>query len=120
MYTEESDPHDPSRHGVWLKAQTRVWGYDLANAGDHKEFAKRLTDNPAAVDPNRKEASQNLSADYTVGKTTYTPDDNVVERLQVAGLMAPSGEVNRILETVVNNILVTNDLDIPAMRCGFC
>ena len=117
VYTEESDPHDPSRHGVWLKAQTRVWGYDLANAGDHKEFAKRLTDNPAAVDPNRKEASQNLSADYTVGKTTYTPDDNVVERLQVAGLMAPSGDVNRILETVVNNILVTNDLDIPAVRC---
>jgi len=117
VYTEESDPHDPSRHGVWLKAQTRVWGYDLANAGDHKEYAKRLTDNPAALDPNRKEASQNLSADYTVEKTTYTPDDNVVERLQLAGLMAPSGEVNRILETVVNNILVTNDLDIPAVRC---
>jgi hypothetical protein len=117
VYTEESDPHDSSRHGVWLKAQTRVWGYDLANAGDHREFAKRLTDNPAAVDPNRKEASQNLNPDYTVGQTTYTPDDKVVERLQVAGLMAPNGQVNQVLETVVNNILVTNDLDIPAVRC---
>jgi hypothetical protein len=117
VYTEESDPKDPSRHGLWFKAQTRVWGYDLANAGDHKEFAKRLTDTPSAVDPNRQEASQNLNPEYTVGKTTYTPDDDVVERLQVAGLMAPSGEVNRILETVVNNILVTNDLDIPAVRC---
>ena len=117
VYTEESDPHDPSRHGVWFKAQTRVWGYDLANAGDHREFAKKLTDTPTFVDPNRHETSQDLNPDYTVGKTTYTADDKVVERLQVAGLMAPDGEVNRILQTVVNNILVTNDLDIPSIRC---
>jgi hypothetical protein len=116
VYTEESDPKDQSRHGLWFKAQTRIWGYDLANAGDHKEYAKRLTDTPGNVDPNRKEASQSLSADYTLGKTTYTADDNVVERLQVAGLMAPDGDVNKVLETVVNNILVTNDLDIPAVR----
>lgn len=117
VYTEESDPHDSSRKGVWLKAQTRVWGYDLANAGDHKEYAKRLTDNPTGVDPNRHEASQGLDPSLTLGKSTYTADDDVVERLQVAGLMAPDGEVNRVLQTVVNNILVTNDLDIPAVRC---
>jgi hypothetical protein len=116
VYTEESDPKDPTRHGLWFKAQTRIWGYDLANAGDHKEYAKRLTDTPGNIDPTRKEASQSLSADYTLGKSTYSADDNVVERLQVAGLMAPDGEVNKVLETVVNNILVTNDLDIPAVR----
>jgi Peptidase family M48 len=116
VYTEESDPKDASRHGLWFKAQTRIWGYDLSNAGDHKEYAKRLTDTPSNVDPNRQETSQSLSSDYTLGKSTYTPDDDVVERLQVAGLMAPDGEVNKVLETVVNNILVTNDLDIPAIR----
>ena len=52
-----------------------------------------------------------------MGETTYRPEDNVVERLQVAGLMAPDGEVNRILETVANNLLVTNDLDIAGVRC---
>jgi Peptidase family M48 len=117
VYTEESDPHDPSHHTLWFKAQTRVWGYDLANAGDHKEYDKRLTDDASMVDPNRHEASQNLNPDLTLGKATYTADDDVVERLQVSGLMAPSGNVNQILETVVNNILVTNDLDIPAVRC---
>lgn len=117
VYTEESDPRDPSRHGLWFKAQTRIWGYDLANAGDHKEYAKRLTDTPAWVDPKRKEASQNLSPAYTLGKSAYSADDDVVERLQVAGLMAPDGNVDHILETVVNNILVTNNLDIPAIRC---
>ena len=41
----------------------------------------------------------------------------MVERLQVAGLMAPDGEVDRVLQTVANNLLVTNDLDLPAVRC---
>ena len=117
VYTEESDPHDTSGHGLLFKAQTRIWGYDLANAGDHREFAKRLTDTPTWVDPKRHEASQNLNPDLTLGKSTYTPEDEMVERLQVAGLMAPDGEVNKILETVANNLLVTNNLDLAAVRC---
>jgi hypothetical protein len=117
VYTEESDPHDPASHGLWFKAQTRIWGYDLEHAGDHREFAKPLTDTPAWVDPKRHEASQDLSTAYTLGGTTYTAEDNVVERLQVAGLMAPDGEVNQVLQTVTNNLLVTNDLDIAAVRC---
>ena len=117
VYTEESNPHDPSSHGLWFKAQTRIWGYDLAHAGDHREYAKPLTDTPVGVDPKRHEASQDLSPAYTLGQTTYTPEDNVVERLQVAGLMAPDGEVDRILQTVVNNLMVTNNLDLAAVRC---
>ena len=117
VYTEEGDPHDTSRRGLWFKAQTRIWGYDLANAGDHREFAKRLTDTPAWVDPKRHEASQNLNPELTVGKSTYTPEDQMVERLQVAGLMAPHGEVDQVLETVANNLLITNNLDLAAVRC---
>ena len=117
VYTEESNPHDPSSHGLWFKAQTRIWGYDLEHAGDHREFAKPLTDTPTWVDPKRHEASQDLNPAYTLGKTTYTPEDDVVERLQVAGLMAPDGEVDQILQTVVNNLMVTNDLDLAGVRC---
>lgn len=116
VYTEEWNP-EPAVHELWFKAQTRVWGYDLANAGDHREFAKPLTDAPGLVDPRRREASQNLNPAYTVGGSTYTPEDELIERLQVAGLMAPDGEVDRILETVVNNLLLTNNLEIPAVRC---
>jgi hypothetical protein len=117
VYTEESNPHDSSSHGLWFKAQTRIWGYDLEHAGDHREFAKPLTDTPAWVDPKRHEASQDLSPANTLGKTTYTPEDDVVERLQVAGLMAPDGEVDQILQAVVNNLLITNDLDLAGVRC---
>jgi hypothetical protein len=117
VYTEESNPNDSSVHGLWFRAQTRIWGYDLQNAGDHREFAKPLTDTPVWVDPKRHEASQNLSPDYTLGETTYTAEDNVVERLQVAGLMAPHGEVDDILQTVANNLLITNNLDVAAVHC---
>ena len=117
VYTEESDPRDSSSHGLWFKAQTRIWGYDVQQAGDHHEYAKPLTDNPAAADPKRHETSQSLSPQLTLGGAVYSPEDDVVERLQLAGLMAPDGEVDRILETVVNNLLVTNDLDLAGIRC---
>ena len=40
-------------------------------------------------------------------------ENNVLDRLQAAGLLAPPGEVDKVLQTVVNNILVTNNLDLP-------
>jgi hypothetical protein len=117
VYTEEADPHDRSSQGFWFRAQTRIWGYDVQQAGDHHEYAKRLTDNPAVADPKRHEASQSLNPQLSLGGTVYTPEDEVVERLQLAGLMAPDGEVDHILETVVNNLLISNDLDIAGIRC---
>jgi hypothetical protein len=117
IYTQEATSQNPANHDVWFKAQTRIWGYDLQHAGDHREFAKPLTDTPVWVDPKQHEASQDVSPANTLGTAAYTPEDNVVERLQVAGLMAPDGEVDRTLETVANNLLITNDLDIAGIRC---
>jgi hypothetical protein len=48
----------------------------------------------------------------------HQAEDNVADRLQRLGLIAPKGEVDKALETVVNNIEVTNNLDIqPEVRC---
>jgi hypothetical protein len=116
IYTEDSEGRDPSKQTL-LKSQTRIWGYDLEGAGDHREFEKPLTDYPIWVDPKRHEASQDLSPENSLEKTTYTADDEIVERLQVAGLMAPDGQVDQVLQTVVNNLLITNHLDLPAVRC---
>jgi hypothetical protein len=117
VYTEDEEGRGDSSNQTLLKSQTRIWGYDLEHAGDHREFAKPLTDDPIWIDPKRKEASQDLSPQYSQEKQTYTPDDEIVERLQVAGLMAPDGEVDDILKTVVNNLLITNQLDLPGVRC---
>jgi hypothetical protein len=116
VYTEDSEGRDPAKQIV-RKSQTRIWGYDLEHAGDHREYAKPLTDDPIWVDPNRHEASQDLSPEFSQKRKTYTADDEIVERLQVAGLMAPDGDVDQILQTVVNNLLITNHLDLPTVRC---
>ncbi len=43
---------------------------------------------------------------------------NVTDRLERQGLLAPYGEVDKVLETVVNNLELTNNLDIePEVRC---
>lgn len=117
IYTEQSDPHDASSHGLWFKAQTRIWGYDLQQAGDHREYDKPLMDNLASVDPRRHEASQDLSPQLSAGQRASTREEDVVERLQLAGLVAPDGEVDHILETVVNNLLITNNLDTAGVHC---
>src|SRR6202162_3707376 len=45
-------------------------------------------------------------------------EDNAVERLTRIGLLAPAGGVDKILQTVVNNLLVTNNIDLQSdVRC---
>ena len=45
-------------------------------------------------------------------------ENNVLERLEKAGLVSPAGEVDKVLEIVVNNLILTNHLDnLPAIRC---
>jgi hypothetical protein len=44
--------------------------------------------------------------------------DNVITKLQQVGLIAPKGEIDKILDTVVNNLEVTNNLNFdPEVHC---
>jgi hypothetical protein len=48
----------------------------------------------------------------------HQAEDNVIDRLERIGLIAPKGDVDKILETVVNNLEVTNNIDVePEVRC---
>ena len=45
-------------------------------------------------------------------------EDNVLERLQRSGFVAPTGPVDKVLDTVVNNIEITNSVETePEIRC---
>ena len=47
-----------------------------------------------------------------------TAEDNALDHLQKVGLLAPLGDVDKILQTVVNNLIITNNLQIiPDVRC---
>ena len=98
-----------------FKAQTRLWGYDLKNLGRNDEFTAIQIDTTSVKD--QSEAAQDATPVEAQRMWQRQAEDNAVERLQKIGLLAPSGDVDKVLTTVVNNLIVTNNLDIqPEIR----
>src|SRR6185295_18811193 len=63
------------------------------------------------------EEAEGTSPVYALRAWERQAEDNVIQRLEKAGLIAPDGEVNKVLETVVTNLEVTNNLTItPEVR----
>ncbi len=92
-----------------FKAQTRIWGYDLKKGGKDDELTQIRVDSVTDQSPTDQDASP-LQAERVWQQQA---EDNVVERLVAGGLLAPEGDVDRILQTVVNNLEVTNNIDLP-------
>ncbi len=117
IYSEESDMKYRISKSLHFRAQTRLWGYDLKGLNKNSEFTQILVDSPQSV----KDQSD-VAADATpvVAERMWErqAEDNAVERLQRIGLLAPPGDVDKILQTVVNNLLVTNNIDLQSdVRC---
>jgi hypothetical protein len=109
IYSEEGDFSYDSKDKLAFKAQTRIWGYDLKKKTHENELAQITVDSvkdasPAAADPSPLAAQREWQ---------QQAEDNVIERLETAGLLAPVGDVDKILSTVVNNLIVTNNIDLP-------
>jgi hypothetical protein len=116
IYVEESGTKRNSGlfHDLYLKAQTRLWAYDPAQLNHEEEFTQIRVDNsvddrPVAKDHAPVEAQRMWER---------MAEDNAVDHLQKIGLLAPTGDVDNILQTVVNNLIITNKLQIePDVRC---
>jgi hypothetical protein len=116
IYSEESDLHYRMTRSLRFKAQTRLWGYDLQHLGRNEEFTQILVDAPQAVH-DQSNSAQDAVPIESQRLWERQAADNAVERLQNIGLIAPQGEVDKILQTVVNNLVVTNNLEIqPEVR----
>jgi peptidase M48-like protein len=115
VYSEEKDMHYNLTKKLDFKAQTRLWGYNLGHASQEQELSKILVE--SAVTDDTKSAND-LSPVQAQRTWDHQAEDNVIDRLERIGLIAPKGEVDKILETVVNNLEVTNNIDIqPEVRC---
>lgn len=109
IYSEEGDFSAGAKNKMAFKAQTRIWGYDLKKGGKDDELTQIRVDSVQDESPTAQDASP-LQAERAWQQQA---EDNVVERLTSAGLLAPEGDVDRILQTVVNNLEVTNNIDLP-------
>jgi hypothetical protein len=115
VYSEESDMKYKMSQNLHFKAQTRLWGYDLKNLGRTDEFTSIQVDTPSVKD--QSESAQDATPVEAQRLWQRQAEENAVERLQKIGLLAPSGDVDKVLTTVVNNLIVTNNLDIqPEVR----
>jgi len=109
IYSEEGDFSAGVKNKLAFKAQTRIWGYDLKKGGKDDELTNIRVD---SVQDNSASA-QDASPLQAEREWQQQAEDNVVERLTAAGLLAPEGDVDHILQTVVNNLEVTNNIDLP-------
>ncbi|HEX9112018.1 MAG TPA: M48 family metalloprotease [Terriglobales bacterium] len=117
IYSEESDLKYRLGQSLYYKAQTRLWGYNLKDLRRNSEFTEITVDAPQAVHDQSQKA-QDASPIEAQRAWEHQAEINVVDRLQQIGLLAPEGEIDKVLQTVVNNVMVTNNLDIqPEVKC---
>ncbi len=120
IYIEQGGVRDAKTKSIGFKAfraQTRLWGYNLGNVREEQELNKILVEAQTPVN-DQTQAANDYSPFQAERSWDRQAEDNVTERLERQGLLAPYGEVDKVLETVVNNLEVTNNLDIqPEVRC---
>jgi hypothetical protein len=116
IYTEESDAsYLLGKVKLRFKGQTRLWGYNIRTSSQQNELTS-LTVESDQVRDGANEANT-VSPVRAYREWERQAEDNVIQRLEKAALIAPDGEVNKVLETVLSNLEITNNLDIqPEVR----
>jgi hypothetical protein len=110
IYSEEGDFRYRSNDEITFKAQTRLWGYDLQKSAQNSELTQVLVDSTVKDESPAAQDASPLQAQWLWQQQA---GDNVIERLHDAGLLAPAGEVDKVMETVVNNLLTSNNIELP-------
>jgi hypothetical protein len=109
VYSEEGDFAAGTKNKIAFKAQTRMWGYNLKPSLANDELTSIRVDSVKDETPNAQDATP-LAAER---EWQQQAEDNVIERLERAGLVAPEGDVDKVLQTVVNNLEITNNIELP-------
>ena len=118
VYSEETDRNSASssksssnsKRQTRFKSQTRIWGYQAQNADRTSSLTTIRIDEPNVADTT--EVAAQLSPVLSQRRWEQEAEANVLERLEAIGLLAPAGEADKVLETVLNNLVVTNKVNL--------
>ena len=117
VYSEETDLNaspskssSKSKQQARFKSQTRLWGYQAQNTDRTDSLTTIRIDEPHVADAT--EGAAQLSPVLSQRRWEQEAEANVLERLEAIGLLAPAGEADRVLETVLNNLVVTNTVTL--------
>lgn len=105
-YIEETDPKSPS-HTLKMKAVNHIWGYTLKVpiAKDAEEADLQVV---GATDESQQ--APDVSPLQAQREWIQQAEDNVIERLQSAGLIDAPSDFDKTLADLANNILAYNQI----------
>jgi hypothetical protein len=116
VYSEETDlssdssKSSKSKRQARFKSQTRIWGYQAQNTNRIDSLTTIRIDEPNVADT--ADGAAQLSPVLSQRRWEQEAEANVLERLEGLGLLAPEGEADKVLETVLNNLVVTNKVTL--------
>jgi hypothetical protein len=117
IYSEENTASYPLAKGHTYKAQTRLWGYDATKSNEEQELSQVLVESASPV-IDQSQKNNDLTPLQEQRAWDEQAADNLVGKLEQSGLIAPRGEIDKVLDTVVNNLEITNNLEMdPEIRC---
>lgn len=94
-----------------FRAQTYFWGYALklptSNSSDNESI---VVENAA----DNSDTGQDLSPLQAERHWANQTEQNVLDRLTQAGLLANPSDFDQVLETVTNNLVIGNKLQMPS------
>jgi len=118
IYSEESDLKYRFGQKLKFKSQTRLWGYDTSALDNNSEFSEIMVESSDQDVRDKSEVRQDASPTESQREWEHQAERNITDRLQKIGLLAPPGEVEKVLLTVVNNLEITNNIDLqPEVNC---
>ena len=108
VYVEESQRIEGGKT-VGLRAQTHFWGYSLTLPTRESENVSVQVE--GAVDQSAD--SQDETPLQATRQWVSQAENNVIDRLVQAGLLAPPSDFDKTLEQIVVNLAVPNNLNFP-------
>ncbi len=108
IYVEETHRTESSK-SVGLRGQTFYWGYSL-------KTPQRAEEQESVDVENAEDQSQNatdLSPLQAERQWVVEAQNNVLDRLQAAGLLAAPSPFDKVLDQVVENVVIGNNLALP-------
>src|SRR5579883_534010 len=108
IYAEESEGGTGKKR-AGFRAQTHFWGYSLKLPQRESEAESMVVENAQ----DQSENSQDVGPLGAKRQWVAQAEQNVLDRLVQAGLLAPQSDFDKVLEQVTNNIIIGNKLDLP-------
>jgi len=109
VYVEEGAEPPIKNPRIRLKAEVRLWGYEANDSQRLGEHSDILLDSRDALD----EAAVKEGGPWSSQRMwEREAEQNVLDKMERSGLLAPKGDVDKVLDTVVNNLEVTNQMNV--------